>query len=587
MLLLIIAVAACSDSDDPDPLVDNGQTQEDDPTDEGQNIPENDEDPPEDCVANRSGLVLDCETVDDQPIAPVQAVQLDTPLTGSLAEGEFETFTVPSGAEIILITRSGDADLVLHTAGAVDELSDFNEDNVLCVANSPFIEDNCTATNTEGELYASVVVFEDSDYTISATSDCSVASVNQWVYRNMLDYYLFADQVPELDPTTYSDPAALMADLRFDTLDPFSGVDDAQTRSAFLEEGRTFGLGAGFGRDATGAVRLLFVYDDSPFGRANLKRGDIWISVGGVPVSSLNEQRLEEIIGTMDNPLVADWVFADGDTGETKTISVAMAEFSINTVLHTDIYTPENFSGRVGYIAFSNFLGTSAAELDEAIGSLAESGATELVLDLRYNGGGFSNVANRLGSQIAGAIVDGQTEASFEYNDVYADLNFTSEYEAVTPTLNLSRVVVLTTLDTASASELITNSLRPYIEVITIGGITRGKPFGSVGRNFCGIVLNAMTIEYLNANGVSVAGGIPADCYAEDDLARNFGLQSGSVEGMLRGAFDYLALGTCETAPTPLASRSKEKPLIDETLQTGVVRESSHGRLSDLLSKSK
>jgi hypothetical protein len=145
----------------------------------------------------------------------------------------------------------------------------------------------------------------------------------------------------------------------------------------------------------------------------------------------------------------------------------------------------------------------------------------------------------------------------------------------------------LTTEDTASASELITNSLRPYIEVITIGGTTLGKPFGSVGRNFCGIVLNAMEIEYLNANGVSVAGGLPADCFAADDLTRNFGLQSGSVEGMLLGALEYLALGTCETAPTPLASRSQEKPLIDETLQTGVVRESSDGRLSDLLSKSR
>jgi len=124
-----------------------------------------------------------------------------------------------------------------------------------------------------------------------------------------------------------------------------------------------------------------------------------------------------------------------------------------------------------------------------------------------------------------------------------------------TTSLGLSRLIVLTTDDTASASERLINSLAPYIEVVTIGSTTLGKPYTSYGRTYCGKTLNAMQTESVNAAGVSVAGCIAADCATTDDLANNFGTD----EGMLKSALDYLSDGSCSTPPL-IASRSAAKP---------------------------
>jgi C-terminal processing protease CtpA/Prc len=403
----------------------------------------------------------------------------------------------------------------------------------------------------------------------------------------MLDYYLFADQVPTLDPDTYTDTADLIRDLRFNTLDPFSSVRDAQTQQALFEAGESFGFGARFQRDTNDDSRVALVFADSPFGRANVKRGDIFVSLNGVLPADLNDELFDQIVGTQSDPRVADWEFIDGDTGESKIVSVAMAVFTINTVVHSESFTTDSSSARIGYLLFQSFLGTSEDELDAAIGGLADAGVDELVLDLRYNGGGFISVARRLAAQIAGDTLDGQTAVRYEHNDTYTDQNFTTQFSSATPTLNLSRVIVLTTDSTASASELVINALRPYIEVVTIGETTLGKPFISAGRNFCGQTINAMHAQGVNAEDLSVAGGIAADCFAEDDTTRNFGSQSGSVEGMLQSAIIFATEGTCDTAPAQIASRSGNKLPIDDQLFIGAINDTSATKLPAQLSKTK
>ena len=158
----------------------------------------------------------------------------------------------------------------------------------------------------------------------------------------------------------------------------------------------------------------------------------------------------------------------------------------------------------------------------------------------------------------------------YEYNDEYTAQNFPLLLDATTPTLDLDRLVVLTTQGSASASELLINGLRPYMDVVVIGDATSGKPFISQSKQFCGVALDAMEAEGFNASGVSVGSGIAADCFAQDDPSRDFGGGGLEIEGMLLSALDYVVFGTCD-APQ-LAKRAISANHSDDTPVLGAIR---------------
>jgi len=374
--------------------------------------------------------------------------------------------------------------------------------------------------------------------------------VNEWVNRNMLDYYVYADLVPVVNPAGFSSPEELIQQLRFNELDPFSSVQVAAGQDEFTESGGAFGFGFRSNFDNEGNARVTSVFDDSPFGRAGINRGDIIVSIEGVPLFELTDQLVAEFFGDRDNPREAIWEFVKGDTGQTEFVPITIGEFTANTVIFSGTFSNPGFSGTVGYLVFESFIRTSEQELDTAIADLRDAGVTELVLDLRYNGGGLISIANRLASQIAGPSIAGETLVRYAYNNEYTDVNFDFDAVSASPTLDLDRVMVLTTRETASASELVINALQPFMEVVTFGERTLGKPFISAPKFFCGRSLNAMEAEGVNSNGVTVAGGIPADCFAADDLTRDYGNRSGSIEGMLGSSLDYLLSGACNASPT-------------------------------------
>jgi len=504
-----------------------------------------------------------------------ELLEPETTITAELAGTEYQLYKLDSGSNISLVTNSGNVDILV-----VDEVEDidfsnidfedfdfnavFGNDKNLCWSAWYTEEDVCTATAEDGDVYALVLAFEDSNYSISSTAECSVQNINRWVKRNMLDYYIYASEVPNVNSDEYSDPSDLVDALRFESLDPFSNIQDASDQISLAEEGVDFGFGFDWRRDANGDLRMLYVFDDGPFGRAGIKRGDIAVSINGELLGDMSEARFYELYGTEENPVLANWQFIDGETGDTKTVSVAQNEFRVNTVLESGVYTNPDFSGAVGYIAFKQFIQPSVEELDFVIQSFAIDGVTELVLDLRYNGGGSARVKARVASQIAGSIVENQLQSREKHNEKYSAYDFEAYFPAASPSLDLNRMVVLTTHQTASASERLINELRPYFEVVTMGSKTRGKAFGSSGREYCGKMLNAMQLQGVNANDVSVAGGIIADCYAEDDTSNDFGLG----EGMFGSAVDYLVNGTCEVAPMTIATRSRgnEAPRPTETI---------------------
>jgi C-terminal processing protease CtpA/Prc len=245
-------------------------------------------------------------------------------------------------------------------------------------------------------------------------------------------------------------------------------------------------------------------------------------------------------------------------SGNERRATITKRVVTIPTVSLTRTF---NVDGRtVGYIFFRNFVTPSYAALDEAFAALRESGATELVLDLRYNGGGLVDVAVHLASLIGGVATQGRVLATFQHNDKKTALNEDLRFEpAPEQTLNLSRLFVITTGSSASASELLINSLRPYMPVTVIGDLTYGKPVGQYGFEFCDKVLAPVAFSLANSEGkADYFGGIPADCAAADDAEHDLGMAD---EASLQEALHVIRTGTCSTTATARTLRAIVRPM--------------------------
>ena len=370
--------------------------------------------------------------------------------------------------------------------------------------------------------------------------DCSVPEMRNWVQANMLDYYLWYDQVSQVNLEDYDSPEALISDLRVLPFDRFSFIGDAQASTALFEEGKLYGYGWKLRRTSASDVRIAFIYPQSPLADENVQRGDFLLAINGIHPLDLTAEQWDEFLGTGEEIKTPTFTFLDTN-GTQRDISVTRTEFTIDTVLDASVLPVAG--ANVGYLAFTQFLETSNAELDSAFAQFRQQNVSELVLDLRYNGGGRISVANNLASKIAGPQYTGQTFAEIAFNDKYADENVPFQLGNAVNALSLDRVVVLSSSNTCSASEMVINGLEPFIDVVQIGGTSCGKPYGSAPRQACGKQMSALEIRFVNASGFGdYYDGIAADCAATDTVEHALG---NPQESMLKAGLDYISNGTC------------------------------------------
>lgn len=388
----------------------------------------------------------------------------------------------------------------------------------------------------------------------SPEAGCSAANIKLWAYENMQDYYLFYDQVPTVNPTVYPSAANLVETLRVQPYDRFSRIAITSEDEEIFDEGKTFGIGAFWLRDDYGRLRVATVYRDSPLGRTTIVRGDKLVSINGVPVENITEDQYQRFVGTRELPRSSTWRFIDARTNRPSDVTLTPSLFDINTVVHSETFEHRHYEGKIGYLVLDAFLGTSEDELDDVIADFRENNIQELILDLRYNGGGFVNVATKLASQIAGPSTDGKLLMDYRHNIKYTSHDFSLDFESVENNLDLRRLVVITSEYTASASELVINALSPYMQVVTIGSRTTGKPYISFGNDLCGQRLHALQAEGFNANDVSVYNGIIPICASYDYLNRDFGYKENELqtENMLLDAVNHVVYGSCR--PVSLAT---------------------------------
>ncbi|NND91182.1 MAG: hypothetical protein HKN42_09985 [Granulosicoccus sp.] len=388
---------------------------------------------------------------------------------------------------------------------------------------------------------------------------CDIGDLKSWVHDSMLDYYLFYDQVDRnTNLDNYSTIETLITDLRIGPYDTFSYITDEQSHSDRFTEGKTVGFGWVLTRTQSDDFYFKLVEANSPFAAAGVERGNRLVAINGIaPLDffSLDSSVRDELLSSEDNGATGEFTIEDA-LGGTRTLNLAKARYDLDTVLDTRVL--EHGGLRVGYLHFYQFLNTSAEELADAFATLANDNIDELVLDLRYNYGGRVLIANELASYVVGGGKSDQAFAVYQPNDKYREFTSTIHFVDQLSALNLSRLFVLQSGDTCSASELVVNGLRPFMDVITVGDTSCGKPYATIPNTACGKVMNALELEAVNADGGGgYYSGIAADCPSSDNLSQELGSAS---ENLLSSALGYIDTGLCPSATSRSVGDTRELP---------------------------
>jgi len=387
------------------------------------------------------------------------------------------------------------------------------------------------------------------------TVPCSIEDINGRIDFDMRDYYIYYDQVPSIESAEFDRPEDVIRALRVDP-DIYSFVADTEERDTLVEEGRIVAFGFSFSPASDGVVRFREVLDGSPAESAGLLRGDELIRLNGNLIGNYSDEELGELLGEDALPISMEVRTSDQPPRQITTL--VRGEFRWRTAGPAIVLNADDLP-TVGLLPVKRFLETTEAEIDASIRFLAESGIDELIIDLRYNPGGRARVSRRLASQIIGSVSIGEPFLVRRWNEKYSERNSTSTLEAAEPSLALSRVIVLLTEFSVSASESFVNGLEPYMDVVVIGGRTKGKIFTSNSRDYCGKSINAMRSIRTNSVGVSVQGGIQPDCSVADDWT---GAAASVDDPLTSAATTFIASGRCPgelSGITKATSRSQSQ----------------------------
>lgn len=333
--------------------------------------------------------------------------------------------------------------------------------------------------------------FEDMDDKIKPAS---ALDIQNFIYRGLNYYYLYKADTPELANEAFATEEELNGFLsRFDSpealfdylkspQDRFSRLFDDYTVIENALSGVTRSNGMEFGLvyypDNSGNVfgYVRYVLPNTDAEARGLERGDLFTTIDGV---QLNENNYQELISA-DSYTIGLATYDGVDfqlTGRTELLN--KTRYDENPVF---IARTLNIDGqKIGYLMYNSFIQRYDTQLNEAFGRFKADGVSDLVVDLRYNGGGSVETATDLASMITG-----QFNGEIFYKEYWnADrqegnardglFNNTINNGDAINSLNLNRVYILTTTNTASASELVINGLDPYINTVQIGDVTTGK----------------------------------------------------------------------------------------------------------------
>lgn len=419
---------------------------------------------------------------------------------------------------------------------------------------------------------------EDNDDNATGSS-----SVKDFVWKAMNSVYLYNANVPDLADDRfitdsdynnyldgYSSPETLFESLVYDreNVDRFSIITSnyfelEQSLSGVAKRSGAefnFYLVPGSTTEVFGIVRLIL--PNSNASQTSLARGQVFNKVNGTTMTTSNYRSLFSsdtytinLANYNDNN--TDDISDDSISDTAEDITLIKSIYTENPVYKTEVFNLNN--KKIGYLMYNGFVGEFDSELNNAFGTFKTENIDHLILDLRYNPGGSVRTATALGSMITGGF-NNQVFATLKYNEDLQNNNydyvFTDELTNGTSinSLNLDKVYVLTSGASASASEMIINSLKSYITVVQIGSTTVGKSqasqiiydssnFGRVNANpthtYALLPLIAITVN--KNNTVVPSSGLVPDIEFKEKAA-NYGILGDPTEPLLEAALNEIQI---------------------------------------------
>lgn len=407
------------------------------------------------------------------------------------------------------------------------------------------------------------------------------ADVNNWIRDNMEYFYFWNDNVPADAPG--DELPETFFERMLEPEDIFSQIDD--NAEEFLAElnGSSFsaGFSPAFGR-FTGSNNIFiiveFVYPNTPASRAGLLRGDIILEINGEQLTTTNYLDLFYYDEGPSTYILGSFNATTNSIGVSGEITVTKEQLDLDPIVYSNVY--EIDGKKIGYMFYSRFL---AGDTNQFITSVTNTlsdfnaaGVDELIIDLRYNPGGRVSAAVNMASIIVPEMNAAAEDVliQYQYNeDLLAEIAQTEGPDSESlfnrfnpnPPVNLSldRVYFIATNSSASASELIINGLRPYMEVYHIGENTFGKFYGSFvlsGENATppnNYAMTPVSFKYANADGVTdFRNGLEPDIEAEEDIFQPFAIGDLN-DPMLSAAINHITSGV--VTPVKVKSRSFER----------------------------
>ncbi len=402
---------------------------------------------------------------------------------------------------------------------------------------------------------------------------CTVANQRQSLREFMQRQYYWYRDMPAPDERAPTMDAYFQSML-VRPLDRFSYSQATEDYQQLFTEGRRVGYGYTlvWSDMARTQLRVRNVEPLSPAARAGLARGDRIQSIDGYTPADIAAGLLPAVT-TPGVPRTFTVVTA---AGQWKLLTVTSEEFPLSPVAVTKVLDAPGPAGtaKVGYLAYHQFVTYSREQLRAAFVEFAQAGVSELILDLRYNGGGSVSVSAELAGLVGGGLTASKLYAFLRFNDQQASSTQRVLFEMPETTAGtplgegLRRVFVIASGGTASASELVINGLQPFVDVVLIGEPTYGKPYGFVPFELCGTTYQAVQFESLNALGVGgFTAGFAPTCAVPDDLDHQLG---DPAEARIRTALNYVATGSCGAAAALRAPKALPLETIGDAWPRGM-----------------
>ncbi len=367
------------------------------------------------------------------------------------------------------------------------------------------------------------------------------------------DIYLWYKQIPtNFDAQTYADPNKIMEAIRAYSIEP--GFTTPVDRWSFAYKKADWdnvssGITQDFGFDVffnnTTDLRVKLVEAASPAGVAGVKRGWRITKVNGN--SKVDVDNIPFLVDAIYNSKTSTVTFLKPD-GTSIDLALTAATYKENPIVLDTVYNLA--AKKVGYLVFNSFLGDTTqiySDFQRIFSKFTQQSVEDVVIDLRYNGGGYVTVQDKLANYLANAAANSNIMMKQEFNDKYStQFNSTTMFRKQ-GTLNLSRVFFIVSNNTASASELLINNLKPYMTAKLVGpSNTYGKPVGYFPIPVGDWYVFPVSFRSTNKNGEgNYFAGLQLDSKVADGLDKNWG---DVTESCLASALKYISTGSFRLA---------------------------------------